>query len=132
MAEQRTAVAFLVRGGLSVQRACQLVGIHRSTFHYTAHPPDDTALVDQIQTLAAHHPRYGYRRIHVLLNRTQRVNQKRVRRLWRLHQLQVRRAARPRRRRPRPPQLAAAYPGHIWAYDFLEDALIDGTKIRIL
>ena len=132
MAEQRTAVAFLVRGGLSVQRACQLVGIHRSTFHYTAHPPDDTALVDQIQTLAAHHPRYGYRRIHVLLNRTQRVNQKRVRRLWRLHQLQVRRAARPRRRRPRPPQLAAAYPGHIWAYDFLEDALVDGTTIHIL
>ena len=132
MAEQRTAVAFLVRGGLSVQRACRLVGIHRSTFHYAAHPPDDTALVDQIQTLAAQHPRYGYRRIHVLLNRTQRVNQKRVRRLWRLHRLQVRRAVRPRLRRPRPPQLTAAFPGHIWAYDFLEDALADGTTIHLL
>ena len=132
MADQRTAVTFLVRGGLSVQRACQLVGIHRSTFHSVAHPPDDTARVDQIQTLAAQHPRYGYRRIHVLLNRTHRVNQKRVRRLWRRHRLQVRRVVRPRLRRPRPPHLAAAYPGHIWAYAFLEDALADGTKLHLL
>ena len=35
-------------------------------------------------------------------------------------------------RRSRPAHLAAAYPGHIWAYDFLEDALADGTKIHIL
>jgi len=132
VAEQRVAVEILVDGGLSVLRACQLVGIHRSTFHYTAHPRDDTGLVDQIQTLAVQHPRYGYRRIHALVNRTHRVNQKRVRRLWRRHRLQVRRAVRPRLRRSRPPQLAAAYPGHIWAYDFLEDALADGTKIHIL
>ncbi|MDQ5850583.1 MAG: IS3 family transposase [Chloroflexota bacterium] len=132
MAEQRAAVTFLVSRGLSVQRACQLVALHRSTFHYTAHPPDDTALVDQIQRLAVQHPRYGYRRIWALLNRTQRVNHKRVRRLWRLKRLQVRRAVRPRLRRPRPPQLAAAFPGHIWAYDFLQDALADGTPIHLL
>jgi putative transposase len=106
--------------------------IHRSTFHYTAHPPDATALVDQLQTLAAQHPRYGYRRMHVLLNRTQRVNQKRVRRLWRRKRLQVRRVVRPRLRRPRLPHLAATYPGHLWADDFLEDALADGTTIHML
>ncbi len=132
MAEQRAAVVFLVDGGLSVQRACQLVGLHRSTFLYVAHPPDDTALVDQLQTLAAKHPRYGYRRMHALLNRSQRVNQKRVRRLWRLQRLQVRRVVRPRLRRPRPPQLAATYPGHSWAYDFLADALADGRRIHML
>ena len=98
---------------LSVQRACHLVGLHRSTFHYTAHPRDETALVDQIQTLAVQHPRYGYRRIHVLLNRPHRVNQKRVRRLWRRQRLQVRRTVRPRLRRPRPPHLSAAFPRHI-------------------
>ena len=132
MAEQRTTVVFLVRGGLSVQRACHLVGLHRSTFHYTAHPRDETALVDQIQTLAVQHPRYGYRRIPVLLNRTHRVNQKRVRRLWRRQRLQVRRTVRPRLRRPRPPHLSAAFPRHIWAYEFLEDALVDGMKVHIL
>jgi len=28
--------------------------------------------------------------------------------------------------------MQAAYPGHIWAYDFVEDALADGTPLRIL
>jgi putative transposase len=132
VAEQRAAVAFLVAGGLSVLRACTLVALHRSTFRYCAHPPDDSAIVAQIQALATQHPRYGYRRIHALLNRTQRVNRKRVDRLWRLAQLQVRRSVRPRRRRERARHLAAAYPGHIWAYDFLEDALADGRVIHIL
>jgi putative transposase len=122
----------LVAGGLSVRRACGLVQIHRSTFQYIAHPSDDTALLTQIQELAAHHPRYGYRRISVLVNRTQSVNQKRIRRLWRRHRLQVRRVVRKRTRRSRPARMEAAYPGHIWAYDFLEDALADGTVIRIL
>jgi putative transposase len=47
--------------------------------------------------------------------------------------LQVRRL---KRRRyaptPRPARLQAAYPGHIWAYDFVEDALADGTVLRVL
>ena len=112
MAEQRAAVQFLVAGGLSVRRACAVVQIHRSTFHYVAHPPDDTALLTEIQHLAAQHPRYGYRRISALVNRTHRVNQKRIRRLWR--------------------RVQATYPGHVWAYDFVEDAVADGTPLRIL
>lgn len=132
MAEQREAVQFFVAGGLSVQRACALVQIHRSTFRYAAHPPEDTTLLSQIQALAEQHPRYGYRRITVLLNRTEKVNQKRVRRLWRRQRLQVRRVVRKRLRPRRPERLQAAYPGHIWAYDFVEDALADGTPLRIL
>jgi putative transposase len=132
MMEQREAVRFFVAGGVSVQRACALVQMHRSTFRYVAHPTDDTPLLRQIQALAMQHPRYGYRRISVLLNRTQRVNQKRVRRLWRLHQLHVRRVVRHRTRRPRPERVQAAYPGHIWAYDFVEDGLADGTPLQIL
>jgi putative transposase len=109
-----------------------LVQIHRSSFRYVAHPPDDTPLLRQLQGLAGQHPRYGYRRISALLNRQERVNQKRVRRLWKLHRLQVRRVVRKRVRHARPERLQAAYPGHIWAYDFVEDALIDGTPLRIL
>ena len=132
MLEQREAVQFFVDGGLAVQRACALAQMHRSTFRYVAHPTDDTPLVRQIQALAVRHPRYGHRRISALLNRTEKVNPKRVRRLWRLHRLQVRRVVRKRIRRERPERLQAAYPGHIWAYDFVEDALVDGTKLRIL
>jgi putative transposase len=106
--------------------------IPRSTFRYAAQPRDDTMLLGQIQQLAARHPRYGYRRISALLRRTTRVNEKRVRRLWRQHRLQVQRVRRRRPRLPRPRRLVASYPGHIWAYDFVEDALVDGMPLRIL
>lgn len=132
MAQQREAVDFLVTGGLSVHRACQLVAIHRSTFRYEAHPADDDPLLSKVKELVERHPRYGYRRISALVRREERVNQKRIRRLWRKHRLQVQRVR--RRRGPRIPseRLVAAYPGHIWAYDFVEDALADGTPLRIL
>jgi putative transposase len=132
VSDKREAVRFLVGGGLSVQRACALLHLHRSTFHYAAHPRDDTPLVARIHSLAAQHPRYGYRRIDALLNQTARVNHKRVRRLWRKHRLQVPRVVRKRLRRERPARLQAAYPGHIWAYDFVEDALSDGRTLYIL
>lgn len=133
MAERREAVAFLNAGGLSVRRACALLQMKRATFHYAAHPRDDSALLTMMQELAARHPRYGYRRITVLLRRRERVNQKRVRRLWRRHRLQVQRLRRRRvRRQPPPERLVARYVGHIWAYDFVEDALADSTALRIL
>lgn len=124
---------FLVSGGLSVPRACALVQIPRMTFLYTAKPTDDHELLEQMRDLIARYPRYGYRRISVLLRRMRIVNEKRVRRLWRTHRLQVRQFVRRRRSaRPRRERLTAAYPGHIWAYDFVEDALADGTPLRIL
>ncbi len=132
VAEQRTAVDFLVAGGLSVLRACALLSLHRSTFRYAAHPRDDTPVVARLHSLAAQNPRYGYRRMHALLNQAERVNHKRVKRLWRKHRLQVPRVVRKRLRRERPARLQAAYPGHIWAYDFVENALLDGRKLYIL
>ncbi len=132
MSDKRQAVQFLVGGGLSTQRACALLHLHRSTFRYAAHPRDDTQTVSHMQRLAAQNPRYGYRRIDALLNQTEHVNHKRVRRLWRTHRLQVPRVVRKRLRRERPARLQAAYVGHIWAYDFVEDALSDGRKVYIL
>src|SRR5918998_1134337 len=108
VAEQRTAADFLVAGGLSVLRACALLHLHRSTFRYAPHPRDDTPLVARIHSLAAKNPRYGYRRIDALLNQTERVNHKRVKRLWRKHRLQVPRVVRKRLRRERPARLQAA------------------------
>jgi hypothetical protein len=57
--DKRAAVQFLVGGGRSVQRACALLHLHRSTLHYAAHPKDDTPLVARMHSLAAQHPRYG-------------------------------------------------------------------------
>jgi putative transposase len=46
--------------------------------------------------------------------------------------LQVKRVKRPRTRRERPPPLAAAYPNHLWAYDFLQDQDMHGRTFYIL
>lgn len=59
MAEQREVVQFLVTGGVSVQRACVLAAMQRSTFRYVAHPRDDAPLLDQLHVLTNRYPRYG-------------------------------------------------------------------------
>lgn len=109
-----------------------LVSLAPATFRYQAHPEDDTELSTRIRGLATRYPRYGYRRITALLRQTERVNHKRVRRVWRQQQLQVKRLRRLRPQRSRPTQLAATQPGQIWAYDFVEDALANGTPFKVL
>jgi putative transposase len=112
------------------------VAANRATVQYRARPRPDDGLPEHLATLAQRHPRYGYRRVWALLRREGwRVNRKRVHRLWRAAQLQV-----PKRRRRRrhvgvsasgaPTQ--ATHPGHVWTYDFVQDACLSGAKLRLL
>jgi putative transposase len=133
IADQRDAVRFLATKGISVRRACLLARLDRTTFQYQARVrPDEEALLADIAELAQRHPRYGYRRIHALLRRNRTINRKRVHRLWKRARLQVKRAVRRRPRRTRPAPQSAAYPNHVWAYDFVEDYALDGSVLRIL
>ncbi|MDQ5854540.1 MAG: IS3 family transposase [Chloroflexota bacterium] len=119
--------------GLSPTRACRLVQLPRATFQYQARPDRNAELAEQMRELAAKHPRYGYRRIHALLRRKQRVNKKRIHRLWKRARLQVRKLPRKRRRTAGTGlPVKALYPGHVWTYDFLEDRCQNGTLLRIL
>ena len=67
-----------------------------------------------------------------LLRRERTINRKRVHRLWKRARLQVQRPKRQRQRRERPVPLAAAYPNHVWAYDFVEDQDVQGRILRML
>lgn len=91
-------------------------------------------MVEQVQHLAQRHPRYGYRRIWALLRRRhQRVNKKRVHRLWKRAKLQVRKLRRKRRRiHPTGLPVQATHPGHVWSYDFVHDACLTGTPLKVL
>lgn len=100
---------------------------------------DDAALLEKLRSLKEQYPRFGVPRVMAMLKREgapfDAVNRKRVERLWRLAGLQV--ARRRRQKRPKPPERSvtpcqAEYPNHVWTYDFIEDALLDGRKIRIL
>lgn len=94
----------------------------------------------RLRELAAERPRFGYKRLHVLLRRLRRlrregllVNAKRVYRLYREEQL----AVRPRRSRkrvavPRTPLAAPTRAHERWGMDFIHDACSDGRRFRCL
>jgi putative transposase len=54
---------------VSVRRACTVVGCQRATFYYRAKRRDLTPLRMRLRELAAARPRFGYRRLYILLRR---------------------------------------------------------------
>jgi putative transposase len=120
--------------GLSERRACQLVGIGRSTLRYCRRTrSDEPSLRHRLRELAAERPRFGYRRLHVLLRREGViVNHKRVERLYREEGLAVRRRRRKRVARDGRGRAAMpARPNQQWGVDFISDALAWGRRIRL-
>ena len=120
--------------GLSERRACRLVGIGRSTLRYRSRPrPEEESLRQRLRELAAVRPRFGYRRLHVLLRREGvTVNHKRIERLYREEGLAVRRRTRKRvaqdgRGRAAVPER----PNQQWGIDFVSDTLAWGRRIRL-
>lgn len=139
MKELRTAALKLMRDGLSQRKACALVGINLSTFHYEPHPrkkkiPDEN-LAAYMKKLAHKHRRFGVPRIHALIvKKFGKINYKRVERLWAELGLTV------WRRRPRKRKhyeyargiTRASGPNEVWTYDFLFDWLEGNRRLKIL
>jgi putative transposase len=69
--------------GMSQRRACRVVEAHRRTIRHQPRVRDDELQVrERLRVLAAERPRWGYRRLHVLLRRELgTINHKRVQRL---------------------------------------------------
>lgn len=120
---------------VSARRACRVVGLSRSRWHYQLQRPErDRAVRARLCELAAARPRFGYRRLHLLLQREGvRVNHKRVYRLYREERLLVR--PRPRRKHvavARVPLAPPRQPNERWGMDFIHDACADGRRFRCL
>jgi putative transposase len=118
----------------SERRACQLLGMSRSSCRYQPRRPQEKALRQRLRELAAERRRFGYRRLHVLLRREGwAVNWKRVYRVYRQEHLQV--GKRPRKRGvslPRLPLALAGGPNERWSMDFMTDSLATGRRFRTL
>ena len=86
--------------GYAERRICRALGISRSAVRYEPQPrPDETALTSAIVGLAGQYGRYGYRRIHALLeSKGWQVSHGRVMRIWRREGLKVPKKQ-PKRRR---------------------------------
>lgn len=117
---------------MSERRACGLFQLPRSTKRYRHRPrPDEEALRRRLRELAAERPRFGYRRLGVLLRREGCVvNHKRVYRLYRAERLALRRKKRKRLRRETPDRPAATRANQSWSMDFIHDAVAGRRSFR--
>lgn len=116
----------------SERHVCELMQVPRSSCRYRSRR-DDGVLRDRLQQLAREHPRFGYRRLHVLLRRDAvRVNHKRVQRVYRELGLSVKRNRRKRLTRALQPRPVLTAPGQQWAIDFASDVTASGRRLRVL
>ncbi len=132
---KREAVVFLKTREVSERRSCQLILLARSTCQYRLKRESDEEFEAQVKELAFANPRYGYRRVHALIKRGgQKVNRKRVVRVWQKFDLQVPRSKKTRKRvrEPQPIMPQATRPNEIWTYDFIFDRDAAGRRLKLL
>jgi putative transposase len=114
-------------------RACFLVGLPKSSWHYRPKPHQDSELRGRIRELAGQHPRRGSRFIHALLVKAgKKINKKRVRRIWREEGLAITKKPSRKIRTGNTIPMTAEFPNHIWTYDFIFDQTLGGITLKIL
>lgn len=120
---------------VSIRRACRVLSVDTSTYHYKSRRCGQADLEQRIKEIAETRMRYGYRRVHVVLQREGwMTNIKRTYRLYTAQGLQLRNKT-PRRRvkaKLREDRCPASQPNQTWAMDFVHDQLAMGKKIRVL
>ncbi len=131
---RRELVRQMTKKGLSERRALSVVGMSASALRYAPRPDRNVALREKIVALAHRHRRYGVGMIHLKLRQDgEKANYKRVERLYRLAQLQVRR--RKRKKVPvgeRQPLERPVQANTVWSMDFVFDRTADGRVIKCL
>ena len=120
--------------GVSQRRACEALEVDRSSIRYRSTRPDDRELREAMKAVASQRRRFGYRRIHVMLQRQGiEMNLKKLRRLYGEEKLQVRRrGGRKRALGTRRPIMVPDQPNQRWSLDFVSDAFTDGRRFRVL
>jgi putative transposase len=120
--------------GVYHTRACGVVCIHRSAWHYKSRRREDRPLRQRIKEIAAARVRYGMWRIYVLLRREgSKDNHKRVHRIYKEEGLNLR-SKRPRRSKSAAHRLERSTVNtlhHCWSMDFVADQLFDGRKFLL-
>ena len=130
---RRQQVDYAVGRGASVRRSCALLQVSRSALGYlSTMPARDAELADELTRIATANASYGHRFAWAMLHPKMKVNRKRVRRVWRLLGLHVRRKKRRKIRTGQSRTLAASGPNQVWAYDFVHDACANGQPIKAL
>ena len=119
---------------VSQRRACSTLDVDRSTVRYKSRRIDDADLREAIKRVSRERRQFGYRRIHVMVEREgHTVNHKKLRRIYTEEKFQVRRrGGRKRALGTRKPMVLPDGPNQRWSLDFVSDAFTDGRRFRIL
>lgn len=130
------AVKIMQAMGISGRKACSIFEVSRTMLYYKSITnKKDKSISDKIKTLSEKYPRFGYRRITVMLSHElkESVNPKRVYRIWQNMNLQLPKK-RPKRKRPATSsdKLQSEFNNHVWSYDFVSDKTANGRKLKIL
>ena len=132
-----TAEQAVAAGMCSRRAACRFLRVARSTYSYRGRKPTATeqGLRRRLHELSEKHPRYGYRRIAVVLRREGwQVGRRHIQRLRRQEGLRVPPTRRKIVRRGLSTGLPtrATHRNHVWTWDFIADATVRGGTLRML
>ena len=110
------------------------MGIDQRVHRYQSSRPDDAGLRSRLRELSSERRRFGYRRLHILLEREGwEVNWKKLCRIYREERLTVRKCGgRKRALGTRAPMAIPQGPSQRWSLDFVSDSLAWGRRFRVL
>ena len=134
--KRHTAQGVVAAGLCSRRQACRYLGLARSSWSYRAQPPTPRRVQTEraIVELSRQHPRYGYRRVHALVERQGlKCARRTVQRVRRREGLGVNGAARRPKCPPRPDaKLKAEGVNDVWCLDLVFDVTQRGTTVKFL
>jgi putative transposase len=128
-------VRALEERGISIVRACQLAGYNRSNLYYRRKPHDDPALKSRMHELAQERPRWGWRRLFIVMRRREGhdVGETRFLRIYRDLRLQVRARKKRKVNYVRGVLIApVSAANERWSLDFMHDRLANDRQFRAL
>ena len=132
-AKRKAMIHLCDQQGMSQRRLRDVLEVDRSSVRYHGTRPDKADLRKAVKDLAAEHRSFGYRLIHIMLER-QGIHMSR-KKLWRLYReegLQVRRRDGGKCALGiHHPMVAPGMISERWSLEFVSDAFTDGRRFRI-
>ena len=120
--------------GISVRMACICLGVSQSCYHYQPKLNSENALIaDLLLRLTETQKQWGFGLCFLYLRNVKHFtwNHKRVYRIYRELELNLRIKPRRRLKRDKPDALAVPTAvNQVWSMDFMSDSLTDGRSIR--
>lgn len=128
------AIRAIKKYSLSIRKASEYLGVSLSCFYYQPRLSDENGLIaDWLIRLTTAHRRWGFGLCYLYLRNIKgfKWNHKRVYRIYRELELNLRIKPKSRLKRDKPDALSVPSAiNQVWSVDFMSDSLKDGRTLR--